>query len=270
MDKLTIKKRGIADKLREKLADKLHDPGLVGAPRGASDGAGSDHDEGHRHATRGSGRTRSAVTESAPPADSFSREPVDPLVDFLARYDDGDLEEDRGSGFVPTTPVEDEQRFLAFDLHGEAYAASIMDVREILKSSQLTEVPRAPASILGVLSKRGEVMPVIDLAASIGLRPPDQRTTLEQRILVVGDGDRVCGLRVDRVREVVRLSRAGIEDVPASLGSRQAHMLTGLGRAGDRMLILLDTAQVLDALAQQMGLPTSSELEASRVSAEAP
>jgi purine-binding chemotaxis protein CheW len=178
---------------------------------------------------------------------------VDPLVDFLARYDEGADEAVRvDPGFAPAA-VEEEVRFLSFDLAGESYAASIMDIREILKVAALTEVPRAPVDILGVLSKRGLVMPVVDLAATIGLRTADQAQNGEQRILVVGDGDRVCGLRVDRVREVVRLGRQHVEDVPPSLGARQAQMLSGLGRAGDRVLILLDVTAVLADLASKVG-----------------
>jgi purine-binding chemotaxis protein CheW len=236
-DTLTIRKRAIADRLKEKLSDKMH-----GLP---SSGGG-------QHASVSYGARASGQTMPPQPA-----EDIDPLVDFLARYDEG-FEEDRAfevDGTAPQLPVEDEKRFLSFDLAGEEYAASIMDIREILKVSALTDVPRAPEGILGVLSKRGVVMPVVDLAASIGLRAPDARMVVDQRILVVGHGDRVCGLRVDRVREVVRLGRARIEEVPPSLGARQAQMLVGLGKAADdRMLILLDMASVLDQLALRAGL----------------
>lgn len=230
-DTLTIRKRAIADKLKEKLVDKV--------------GALPD-DPLHR----GGGRARAEPARTMPP---MPAEDVDPLVDFLARYDEGG-DSTEVAGFVPAAATEEEKRFLSFDLAGEPYAASIMDIREILKVSALTEVPRAPAEILGVLSKRGVVMPVVDLAASIGLRAPDGRLSIEQRILVVGDGDRVCGLRVDRVREVVRLGRQNVEEVPPSLGLRQAQMLTGLGKAGDRMLILLDVDAVLADLATKVGL----------------
>ncbi|MBI1948067.1 MAG: purine-binding chemotaxis protein CheW [Deltaproteobacteria bacterium] len=185
--------------------------------------------------------------------------PVDPLRDFLAAYDEGN-DVAAISSTEGAAVVEEERRFLSFDLGGEAYAASIMDVREILKIVTPTEVPRAPREVLGVLSKRGVVMPVIDLAAVLGLRAPDRTLSRDQRVLVVGDGQRVLGLRVDRVHQVVRLPARALEEVPASLGNKGAHLLLGLGRprveAGEqaRLLILLDIDAVLAHVAEAMGV----------------
>ena len=184
----------------------------------------------------------------------------DPLEGFLARYDDeGDATEQPAQRVVEAH--DDTERYLAFELCGEAYAASIMDVREILTIRSLTEVPRAPREVLGVVSKRGLVLPVIDLATTLGLREPQRRLRTAQRVLVVGEGDRVCGLRVDAVAEVVKMSASHVEPVPPSLGSRNAGLLLGLGRVGQTMYILLDLAAVLDAFAISVGLaPTRTEV----------
>jgi purine-binding chemotaxis protein CheW len=191
---------------------------------------------------------------------------LDPLHEFLAVYDEGDLAHVVDFG-ATSQAGDDEKRFLSFDLAGEAYAASIMDIREILKFVSLTEVPRAPREVLGVLSKRGIVMPVVDLGAILGLRPPDRRVDRDQRVLVAGEGERVCGLRVDRVHEVVRLAQRAIEDVPPSLGAKNAHMLIGLGRVNvevrgaasrTRMLILLDVPAVLAHFSESMGIAAAS------------
>lgn len=182
----------------------------------------------------------------------------DPLADFLAIYDDGGAEE--RVAVVEGAPVQEERRYLVFDLAGEAYAADIMEVREIAKIYALTEVPRTPREVLGVLSKRGVVMPVVDLAAVLGLRAPLMDLHRDQRVLVTGDGDRVCGLRVDRVRQVIRLGPRQIEEVPPSLGSRNAHMLLGLGRprteGADKtsLYILLDIPAVLEQFSNAMGV----------------
>jgi purine-binding chemotaxis protein CheW len=184
----------------------------------------------------------------------------DPLEGFLARFDDeGDATEQPAQRMVEAH--DDTERYLAFELCGEAYAASIMDVREILTIRSLTEVPRAPREVLGVVSKRGLVLPVIDLATTLGLREPQRRLRTSQRVLVVGEGDRVCGLRVDAVAEVVKMSASNVEAVPPSLGSRNAGLLLGLGRVGQTMYILLDLAAVLDAFAISVGLaPTRTEV----------
>lgn len=184
----------------------------------------------------------------------------DPLRGFLAHYD----EDDEGDADAPLQVSESSdaaQRFLSFRLVDEDYAASIMDIREILTIRSLTEVPRAPKEVLGVVSKRGVVLPVIDLATSLNLRAPERRLRAAQRVLVVGDGDRVCGLRVDAVSEVIKLQAAQIEEVPASLGQKNAGLLLGLGRAGGAMYILLDVDAVLDAFAIAMGVAPTPRAE---------
>ncbi len=177
----------------------------------------------------------------------------DPLTGFLAAYDDVGEDADN-AGSVRVATADDAERYLSFVLAGEAYAASIMDVREILKIRSLTDVPRAPKGVLGVISKRGTVLPVVDLATALSLRAPDRRLRVNQRVLVVGDGDRACGLRVDAVSEVIKLKADTIEGVPASVGIKNAGLLAGLGRANGAMYILLDLAAVLDSFAASVGL----------------
>jgi len=183
---------------------------------------------------------------------------ADPLAGFLVADDDrlDDLP-------VPPAvdPVEAGQRFLAFRIGDEEYAASIMDIKEILPVRSVTEVPRAPHGVLGVLSRRGVVLPLLDLGAKLGLRPVDHARRLQPPVLVVGDGDRVCGLRVDAVREVVRFLPANIEPVPASVGQRNAGLLLGLGRVGPRLFILMDVPALLDAIAASVGLPAQPRRE---------
>jgi purine-binding chemotaxis protein CheW len=185
---------------------------------------------------------------------------IDPLQEFLARYDLGDTDDGvtEHGGFVLNHEF-DRPRYLAFSLEGEEYAVSIMDVREILRVVTLTEVPRAPSQILGVLSKRGVVMPIIDLGAALGLRPAQHELNVRQRVLVVGDGAGIAGLRVDELHEVVEFESSDIEDVPASLGARSVHLLRGLGRSGDRMFILLEVAEVLAALASTAGIEEEAQ-----------
>jgi purine-binding chemotaxis protein CheW len=177
----------------------------------------------------------------------------DPLTGFLARYDD-DQDADDDFGGIHVETIDGGDRYLSFVLGGESYAASIMDVREILTIRSLTDVPRAPREVLGVVSKRGLVLPVIDLATALGLRTPDRRLRASQRVLVVGDGDRICGLRVDAVSEVIKLSAQNIEAVPPSIGVKNAGLLLGLGRIDSHLYILLDLGAVLDSFAMSLGL----------------
>jgi purine-binding chemotaxis protein CheW len=79
----------------------------------------------------------------------------------------------------------------------EHYAIPVDSVLEIAEHSQISEVPGAPAEVLGVRNLRGQVIPVIDLAASLGLTSSEK-----ERIVVVDDGGRLAGLAVDAVVDV--------------------------------------------------------------------
>lgn len=175
-----------------------------------------------------------AVRVKDEPTEPTERE-LDPLGEFLARYDDADA-----GTLGQVGEVSDAPRYLAFDLQNERYATSILSVREILKTAQVTQVPRCPRGVLGVLSKRGVVMPVVDLAACLELRDIEHRVDPDQRILVVGEGDHICGLRVDAVHGVVELPAADIGNVPAGVEPRGVGVLHGLGRVAGVLHILLD------------------------------
>ncbi|MCP4501213.1 MAG: purine-binding chemotaxis protein CheW [Deltaproteobacteria bacterium] len=167
----------------------------------------------------------------------------DPLSDFLVRYDEN--EEKRRIGTAQATSLH--HRYLAFSLEKEQYAASIMDVREIVTVSNITEIPRTPPFILGVFSKRGVVMPVMELGAILGLRSSNQDQSAGQRVLVVGESDRLCGLRVDTLRQTIQLTADSIEPMPTGGDTRTALLLTGLGKVSDdNLYILLDIAALLD------------------------
>lgn len=98
------------------------------------------------------------------------------------------------------------QQYLRFVLAGEQYAVRIEDVHEILELSRITPLPRVPTFVAGVMNIRGNVMPVFDLAARLGL----PRITLGERscivVVAVGAGEQRAplrlGLLVDAVYEV--------------------------------------------------------------------
>ena len=67
-----------------------------------------------------------------------------------------------------------EQQLVVFDLSGEAYGISIESVREIIRLQEITEVPRTPAFVEGVINLRGKVIPVVDLRSRFGLEEKDR------------------------------------------------------------------------------------------------
>jgi purine-binding chemotaxis protein CheW len=100
----------------------------------------------------------------------------------------------------------------SFRIGGEDYAVDLMRVREIIHPLPITPVPRAPASVEGVVRLRGEVVPVLDVRKRLGVatNPPSRRT----RFLVVNVARRRIGLVVDEVCEVLRLPRRALRPAP--------------------------------------------------------
>ncbi len=154
---------------------------------------------------------------------------------------------------APSKPAKrrrDEVReFLAFGLASERFALPLASVREILKSSVITEVPRARSHVLGILSVRGRITTVIDLRKR--LRMPAPEPTKASRILLVDGGDEVVGLLVDEVFQVYRLHEEEVELAAVVAGDLSDYVL-GIGRPGgeqdaseDDIVILLDPDPLL-------------------------
>jgi purine-binding chemotaxis protein CheW len=139
--------------------------------------------------------------------------------------------------------------YLAFVLGGETYAVPIATIEEILRPPPITEVPRAPATVVGVISVRGKLVTVMDLRRRFSLpeTPIDRKT----RILLAdaGTGESM-GLLVDEVHQVWRLAVDEIE--PSNvLGGEQPPHIAGIGRpagAGGATLVLLDLRPILEVL----------------------
>lgn len=128
---------------------------------------------------------------------------------------------------VEPPPVEMLREFLAFKLAEETYALPLSSVREILKPPPITDVPRAPADILGIVSVRGRVTTVVDLRRRLRLyeNPVDKHS----RVLLVDNGEEVLGLLVDSVLHVYRLRDDEIE-IAAVVGGDTADYVIGIGR----------------------------------------
>jgi purine-binding chemotaxis protein CheW len=123
------------------------------------------------------------------------------------------------------------REFLAFWLGPEVYALPLSCVREIMRVPPITDVPRAPREVLGIVSVRGQVTTVIDLRRRLKVAeaPIGTRT----RVLLVDQGDEILGLLCDRVLQVHRLSEEEVE-MASVLGSEASSYVMGIGRPGQQ------------------------------------
>ena len=140
-------------------------------------------------------------------------------------------------------------QYLGFSLAGEMYAIELLRIREIIEHVPITRVPAMPSAVLGVINLRGRVVPVVDLAAKLGLGPrPITRWTCFVIVEVTLDGERTTlGLLADSVSEVLDLGPDDIEPPPAFGTRAPVHYLRGLGRQEQRFILLLDLDRLLSA-----------------------
>ena len=132
--------------------------------------------------------------------------------------------------------VDAEAEYLTFWLADELYAVPVAALREIVRPLPVTDVPRTPPWILGVVTLRGTVLPVFDLRLRLGL--PVRESHRSTRILVIEGDDGHAGILADRVDQVVRAGD-DLEPAPGALGSSSEH-IEGLLRRDGRMIIVLN------------------------------
>jgi purine-binding chemotaxis protein CheW len=141
----------------------------------------------------------------------------------------------------------DLQQMLTFALGDESFGVDIQRVQEIRGWSPVTPIPEAPAHILGVLNLRGTIVPIIDLRARIGMDVAGNSATTVIIVLSVhmAEGDRLFGIVVDRVSDVVNINAASLRAVPAMGCHGNVDYLRGLVSQGDTMTMLLDIDRLL-------------------------
>jgi len=133
---------------------------------------------------------------------------------------------------------------LCFRVADEIYGVDIMELKEIIKPRETTEVPHAPPFIAGVISLRGIIIPVFVLRERLGLSREGGGG--KERIIVVKKGEGLCGILVDEVTQVVRIAPDTVEHPPAVLDGIDREFVSGIGRHGGNIVILLALEKVLD------------------------
>lgn len=184
------------------------------------------------------------VSDEPVPATVVRHPAYDPLAILLA----GRQAAEEGSDL----PVEEElgrssdevEEYLCFKVADEEYALSIMAIKEIIKPREVTEVPRMPRFVTGVISLRGIIIPIMDMRLRLSLAVGE--ATGRERILVLKTSNGLCGVLVDEVIQVVRIGGSAIEGPPTILDGVDREFVMGLGRFDNRMLILLNLETILD------------------------
>ncbi|AUH00351.1 chemotaxis protein CheW [Pectobacteriaceae bacterium CE70] len=145
------------------------------------------------------------------------------------------------------------QEFLIFTLGDEEYGVDILKVQEIRGYDQVTRIANTPAFIKGVTNLRGVIVPIVDLRIKFAQQEVDYDDNTV--VIVLNLGQRVVGIVVDGVSDVLSLTADQIRPAPEFAVTLSTEYLTGLGSLGERMLILVDIEKLLSS--EEMALVDS-------------
>ena len=129
-------------------------------------------------------------------------------------------------------------QLVTFRMDDEEYAVDILKVQEIIKTMEITRVPKAPHFVEGVVNLRGKVIPIVNLRKRLGM--PIMEHTQDSRIIVVDVQGKLIGILVDAVSEVLRLSSRSMESAPSLERKARADYILGVGKFEDRLIVHLD------------------------------
>lgn len=142
--------------------------------------------------------------------------------------------------------AETDQKLLTFSLGSEGYGVSILKVKEIIGMMDITPVPKTPEFIKGVINLRGKIIPVMDLRLKFGMdeKEYNERTCIIVAEVIIKGVQKLLGVVVDMVSEVVTIAADQIEP-PPEYGTKVEHnSILGIGKIKERVVIILDIDEV--------------------------
>jgi purine-binding chemotaxis protein CheW len=128
-------------------------------------------------------------------------------------------------------------QLVVFTLGAEQYALPIQQVHEIIRYAQPRSVAAREAWVRGVISLRGRIVPVYDLAARLGVTSELSEQT---KIVIVESGDETAGVIVDDVEEVMTVEEGQIEEIPGA----DTTLIESIAKIGDRLVVLLKPSAI--------------------------
>jgi purine-binding chemotaxis protein CheW len=138
-------------------------------------------------------------------------------------------------------------QFLTFILDNEAYGVEILRVQEIKGWTPVTRIPNTPEYMQGVLNLRGTIVPIVDMRMRFNLEQIEYTPITVIIVLSVksDNGERVIGLVVDSVSDVIDVNAEDIKATPDFGTTLNTEFINGLATSAEHMVMLLDVDKLL-------------------------
>ncbi len=135
-------------------------------------------------------------------------------------------------------------QWVTFRLCDETYGINVMQVKEVLRYTEIAPVPGAPSFVLGIINLRGNVVTVIDTNSRFGLASSE--VTDDTRIVIIESEDQVMGILVESASQVVYMRQSEIESAPNASNDESAKFIQGVSNRDGHLLILVDLNKLLN------------------------
>jgi len=142
-------------------------------------------------------------------------------------------------------------QFCTFRLGDQLLGVEVGRVQEVLRAQEMTHVPRASATIAGLINLRGQIVTAIDLRRRFGMELIRSDRELMNVVVRVGDG--ITSLLVDEIGDVLEIGSDELEAPPPTLRAPARELVRGVYQLTNDLLLLLDVEQVLDFDAAHAG-----------------
>lgn len=154
---------------------------------------------------------------------------------------EAEVDEEQDEGFYEDAQKD---RFMTFEIGGQSYGVDILHVTEIVGLQDIAVVPDVPSFVSGMINLRGNVIPVIDVRLRFGM--PEGQYDDRTCVVVVTLENSTIGMIVDRVNEVRVIHEEQISPPPQGGDAARDQYITGLGREGEDVTVLLDLGRLLN------------------------
>lgn len=148
--------------------------------------------------------------------------------------------------------VEESVQLVTFQVGAEEYGLDIGAITEVIRPLRITPLPKMPVFVEGVINLRGTIIPVVDLRRRFELKTVKNDSRRMRMIITRGAApgagavsQGLLGLVVDSVEEVVHVPKKNIDPAPSAATGGNADFITGMGKLGERLIILLDITRIL-------------------------
>jgi purine-binding chemotaxis protein CheW len=149
------------------------------------------------------------------------------------------------------------QAYILFSVAGTTYAVRTGDVRHMEMVEQITPIPNASEYLEGVVFSRGQIVPVLNLRARFGFEKVAH--DLRTRLVIVQAGERWVGLVVDSAREFVRIPDTALQPPSHAMSSLSTNYVEGIASLGDRLVLVLNVASILDTSMLPVGAGSGTD-----------